>query len=64
MAKGGYRGRPMMGGGMNMNMMKQAQKMQQDMMKMQNTANIVDIHFTKTKLKLKIPVSPVLITNE
>ena len=35
MAKGGYRGRPMMGGGMNMNMVKQAQKMQQHMLKMQ-----------------------------
>ncbi len=35
MAKGGYRGAPMMGGGMNMNMMRQAQKMQQDMLKMQ-----------------------------
>ena len=34
MAKGGYRGAPM-GGGMNMNMMKQVQKMQQDMQKMQ-----------------------------
>jgi DNA-binding YbaB/EbfC family protein len=33
MAKGGYRGNPM--GGMNMNMIKQAQKMQQDMLKMQ-----------------------------
>ena len=33
MAKGGYRGA--MGGGMNMNMIKQAQKMQQDMLKMQ-----------------------------
>ena len=33
MAKGGFRGP--MGGGMNMNMIKQAQKMQQDMMKMQ-----------------------------
>ncbi|MCQ2418932.1 MAG: YbaB/EbfC family nucleoid-associated protein [Clostridia bacterium] len=33
MAKGGYRGP--MGGGMNMNMLKQAQKMQQDMLKMQ-----------------------------
>ncbi len=33
MAKGGYRGG--MGGGMNMNMLKQAQKMQQDMLKMQ-----------------------------
>ena len=34
MAKGGYRG-PMMGGGINSNMIKQAQKMQQDMLKMQ-----------------------------
>lgn len=33
MAKGGFR--PGMGGGMNMNMIKQAQKMQQDMLKMQ-----------------------------
>ena len=33
MAKGGYHGG--MGGGMNMNMIKQAQKMQQDMLKMQ-----------------------------
>ena len=33
MAKGGFRGS--MGGGMNMNMIKQAQKMQQDMLKMQ-----------------------------
>ncbi len=33
MAKGGYRGP--MGGGMNMNAMKQVQKMQQDMLKMQ-----------------------------
>ena len=33
MAKGGFRGGPM--GGMNMNMVKQAQKMQQDMLKMQ-----------------------------
>ena len=35
MAKGGYRGNPNMGGGVNMNMIKQAQKMQQDMLKMQ-----------------------------
>ena len=36
MAKGfGGRGMPGMGGGMNMNMLKQAQKMQQDMMKLQ-----------------------------
>ena len=34
MVKGGFRGGPM-GGGMNMNMMKQAQKMQQEMLKMQ-----------------------------
>ncbi len=34
MAKGGYRGKPM-GGGMNANMIKQAQKMQQDMLRMQ-----------------------------
>ena len=36
MAKGfGGRGIPGMGGGMNMNMIKQAQKMQQEMLKMQ-----------------------------
>lgn len=36
MAKGyGNRGKSMGGGGMNMNMMKQAQKMQQDMLKKQ-----------------------------
>lgn len=34
MAKG-YRGMPGMGGGMNMNMIKQAQKMQQELMKEQ-----------------------------
>ena len=34
MAKGGFRGMPM-GGGMNMNMMKQAQKMQQELLRMQ-----------------------------
>ena len=34
MAKG-FRGMPGMGGGVNMNMVKQAQKMQQDMLKMQ-----------------------------
>ena len=35
MAKGGFRGGPMMGGGVNMNMIRQAQKMQQEMLKMQ-----------------------------
>ena len=34
MAKGGFRGGSL-GGGMNMNMIKQAQKMQEDLMKMQ-----------------------------
>ena len=34
MARGGFRGMP--GGGVNMNMIKQAQKMQQDLMKMQD----------------------------
>ncbi|MDR2590084.1 MAG: YbaB/EbfC family nucleoid-associated protein [Oscillospiraceae bacterium] len=34
MAKGGFRGGNL-GGGMNMNMLKQAQKMQEDLMKMQ-----------------------------
>ena len=35
MAKGGFRGGGYSGGGMNMNMIKQAQKMQADLMKMQ-----------------------------
>ena len=38
MAKGGFRGS--MGGGMNMNMIKQAQKMQQDMLKMQEELEV------------------------
>ena len=36
MAKGGFRGGMPMGGGMNMNMLRQAQKMQADMQKMQS----------------------------
>lgn len=36
MAKGGFRGGYNGGGGINMNALKQAQKMQQDMMKMQS----------------------------
>ena len=36
MAKGGFRGGGYSGGGMNMNMIKQAQKMQADMLKMQS----------------------------
>jgi len=35
MAKGGFRGGGFGGGGMNMNMVKQAQKMQEDLIKMQ-----------------------------
>jgi len=35
LAKGGFRGGGYSGGGMNMNMVKQAQKMQADLMKMQ-----------------------------
>ena len=36
MATGGFRGGGYSGGGMNKNMMKQAQKMQEDLMKMQS----------------------------
>ena len=36
MAKGGFRGGNYGGGGVNMNMIRQAQKMQQDMLKMQS----------------------------
>jgi len=35
LAKGGFRGGGYSGGGMNMNMIKQAQKMQEDLLKMQ-----------------------------
>lgn len=35
MAKGGFKGNNAFGGGMNMNMIRQAQKMQQDMLKAQ-----------------------------
>lgn len=35
MAKGGFKGGGFKGGGMNMNMIKQAQKMQQDMLQIQ-----------------------------
>ena len=36
MAKGGFKGGPMRGGGGGANMMRQAQKMQEDMLKMQS----------------------------
>ena len=43
MAKGGFRGGPMGGGGgMNMNMMKQVQKMQADMVKMQEELELAE----------------------
>ena len=45
MAKGFHGGSPM-GGGMNMNMIKQAQKMQQDMLKMQ--AELEEKQYTAT----------------
>lgn len=43
MAKGGFRGGY---GGSQMNMMKQAQKMQQDFLKMQNELEATDFEFT------------------
>jgi hypothetical protein len=43
MAKGGFRGAPM--GGVNMNMIKQAQKMQQDMIKMQEEMPDSSVYF-------------------
>ena len=44
MAKGGFRGMP--GGGNQMNMMKQAQKMQQDLIKMQQELESKSYEFT------------------
>jgi len=44
MAKGGFRGYP--GGGNQTNMMKQAQKIQQDFMKMQQELESTDFEFT------------------
>ena len=40
MAKGGFRGGGYSGGGMNMNMVKQAQKMQADLLKMQEEMEV------------------------
>ena len=45
MAKGGFRG-GFPGGGSQMNMMKQAQKMQQDFMKMQQELESTEFEFT------------------
>ena len=44
MAKGGFKGGPMRGGGNNANMVRQAQKMQEDMLKMQ--AELEDREYT------------------
>mgnify|MGYP000894991350 FL=1 len=46
MAKGGFQGFGGRGGGMNMNMLKQAQKMQEDLLKMQ--AEMEEQTFTAT----------------
>ena len=55
MAKGGFRGYP--GGGSQMNMMKQAQKMQQDLLKMQQELESTDFEFTAGGGAVKAVVS-------
>ena len=55
MAKGGFRGYP--GGGNQMNMIKQAQKMQQDFMKMQQELEATDFEFTAGGGAVKAVVS-------
>ena len=55
MAKGGFRGYP--GGGNQMAMMKQAQKMQQDFMKMQQELEATDFEFTAGGGAVKAVVS-------
>lgn len=54
MAKGGFRGGY---GGNQMNMMKQAQKMQQDFLKMQNELESTDFEFTSGGGAVKAVVS-------
>ncbi|MBQ9249583.1 MAG: YbaB/EbfC family nucleoid-associated protein [Oscillospiraceae bacterium] len=56
MAKGGYRG-GFPGGGNQMNMMKQAQKMQQEFMKMQQELESTDFEFTAGGGAVKAVVS-------
>ena len=51
MAKGGFPG-GRMGGGMNMNMIKQAQKMQQEMLKMQEEVENKEFSSPSTAEKL------------
>ena len=55
MAKGGFRGFP--GGGNQMNMMKQAQKMQQDILKMQQELEESEFEFTAGGGAVKAVVS-------
>ena len=55
MAKGGFRGFP--GGGNQMNMMKQAQKMQQDILKMQQEMETAEFEFTAGGGAVKAVVS-------
>lgn len=56
MAKGGYRG-GFSGGGNQMNMMKQAQKMQQEFLKMQNEIEASEFEFTSGGGAVKAVVS-------
>ena len=56
MSKGNFRG-GYGGGGANMNMMKQAQKMQQDFLKMQNELESTDFEFTAGGGAVKAVVS-------
>ena len=56
MAKGGFRG-GFPGGGNQMNMMKQAQKMQQDFLKMQQELESTDFEFTSGGGAVKAVVS-------
>ena len=57
MAKGGYRGGYGGGGGNQMNMIKQAQKMQQEFLKMQNELEATDFEFTAGGGAVKAVVS-------
>ena len=57
MAKGGYRGGYGGGGGNQMNMIKQAQKMQQEFLKMQNEIENMDFEFTSGGGAVKAVVS-------
>ena len=53
MAKGGYRGGMPMGGMNQMQMMKQAQKMQENLMKMQEELNSMDMNHSPNSIQEK-----------